>query len=30
MKHYIDFHEDLSIAELADILALAQDLKSKT
>ena len=30
MKHYIDFHEDVSIAELAELLTLAEDLKKKT
>lgn len=30
MKHFIDFHEDLSISELDSILKLAEDLKKKT
>jgi len=30
MKHYIDFHEDVSISELDELLALAEDLKKKT
>lgn len=30
MKHYIDFHEDVSIAELDELLFLAEDMKKKT
>jgi len=30
MKHYIDFHEDVSIEELDELLNLASDLKKKT
>lgn len=30
MKHYIDFHEDVSIEELDGLLALAENLKKKT
>lgn len=30
MKHYIDFHEDVSIDELGELLTLARDLKAKT
>jgi len=30
MKHYIDLHEDVSISQLNDLLALAEDLKKKT
>lgn len=30
MKHYIDFHEDVSVDELGELLTLARDLKAKT
>lgn len=30
MKHYIDFHEDVSIAELDELLFMAEDMKKKT
>ena len=30
MKHYIDFHEDISISELDELLFLAEDMKKKT
>ena len=30
MKNFIDFHEDISISELDELLALAEDLKKKT
>jgi len=30
MNHYIDFHEDVSIAELDELLFLAEDMKKKT
>jgi len=30
MKHFIDFHEDISISELENLLTLAEDLKAKT
>lgn len=30
MKHYIDFHEDVSIAELEELLFMAEDMKKKT
>ena len=30
MKHFIDFHEDVSISDLDEILSLAEDLKKKT
>ncbi len=30
MKHYIDFHEDVSIDELDELLLLAEDMKKKT
>jgi ornithine carbamoyltransferase len=30
MKHFIDFHEDISISGLAELLALAEDLKART
>lgn len=30
MKNYIDFHEDVSISELDELLTLAEDLKKKT
>lgn len=30
MKHFIDFHEDVSISELEELLTIAEDLKAKT
>ena len=29
-KHYIDFHRDVSISDLDELLNLAEDLKKKT
>jgi len=30
VKHFIDFHEDVSISELEELLTIAEDLKAKT
>lgn len=30
MKHYIDFHEDVSFSDLDELLDIAEDLKNKT
>ena len=30
MKHYIDFHEDVSFSDLDELLSIAADLKAKT
>ena len=29
MKHYIDFHEDVSFSDLDELLSIAEDLKKK-